>query len=164
MSLAVVFECGHVARVFVMFDNNSRGEGRTALVATLLARVRLANEIPYLVTVDDILGFLEASARPVPTWRVVLNPAMVGGVGDVFECFVDGEHYLRGPFLRGRAYSRLLVVLYHVPSLFADAGVAVLLLVARSVVNLAHHECHHERVNAGNGAACVVSGDGDGRS
>ena len=81
-----------------------------------------------------------------------------------FEGFVDGEHYLRGPFLRGRAYSRLLVVLYHVPSLFADAGVAVLLLVARSVVNLAHHECHHERVNAGNGAACVVSGDGDGRS
>ena len=164
MSLAVVFECGHVARVFAMFDNNSHGEGRTADVSALFARMLLANEVAYLVAVDDVLGFLEASARPVPAGRVVLNPATVGCVGDVFEGFVDGEHYLRGPFLRGRAYSLLLVVLYHVPSLFADAGVAVLLLVARSVVNLAHHECHHERVNAGNGAACVVSGDGDGRS
>lgn len=62
-----------MARVFVMFDNNSHGEGRAADVSALFARVRLANEIPYLVTVDDILGFLEASARPVPTWRVMLN-------------------------------------------------------------------------------------------
>lgn len=62
MSLAVVFECGHVARVLVMFDNNSHGEGRAADVSAIFARVRLANEIPYLVTVDDVLGFLEASA------------------------------------------------------------------------------------------------------
>ena len=41
---------------------------------------------------------------------------------------------------------------------------AALLLVDRSVVNLAHHQSDHEGVNAGNGAACVVSGDGDGCS
>lgn len=153
-----------MARVFVMFDNNSHGEGRAALVDAALARMRLANEIPYLVTVDDVHGFLEASARPVPTWRVMLNPATVGGARDTRKGFVKTEGGHGSPFLREGAYSRLLVVLYHVPSLFADAGVAVLLLVARSVVNLAHHESHHERVNAGNGAACVVSGDGDGRS
>ena len=62
-----------MARVFVMFDNNSHGEGRTADVSALFARMLLANEIAYLVTVDDILGFLEASARPVPVGRVVLN-------------------------------------------------------------------------------------------
>lgn len=62
-----------MARVFVMFDNNSHGEGRAALVAALFARMLLANEVAYLVTVDDILGFLEASARPVPAWRVMLN-------------------------------------------------------------------------------------------
>lgn len=73
MSLAVVFECGDVARVFVMFDNNSHGEGRTADVSALFARMRLANEIAYLVAVDDVLGFLEASARPVPVGRVMLN-------------------------------------------------------------------------------------------
>lgn len=153
-----------MTRTLVVFDNDSHGEGRAALVDAALARMRLANEIAYLVAVDDVLGFLEASARPVPAGRVVLNPATVGCVGDVFEGFVDGEHYLRGPFLRGRAYSRLLVVLYHVPSLFADAGVDVLLLVARSVVNLAHHQSHHERVNAGNGASGGVSRDSDGRS
>lgn len=71
MSLAVVFECGHVARMFVMFDNNSHGEGRTVLVDAALARMLLADEVSYLVTVDDILGFLEASARPVPVGRVV---------------------------------------------------------------------------------------------
>ena len=48
MSLAVVFECGHVARVLVVFDNNSHGEGRAALVSALLARMRLANEIAYM--------------------------------------------------------------------------------------------------------------------
>lgn len=119
MSLAVVFECGHVARVLVMFDNNSHGEGRTALVDAALARMRLVNEIAYLLAVDDVLSFLEASARPVPAGRVVFYPATVGCVGDVFEGFVDGEHYLRGPFLRGRAYLRLLVVVYHVHVLFA---------------------------------------------
>ena len=87
-------------------------------------------------------------------------PATVGGACDACEGFVNGEHCGR-PFLRGRAYSRLLVVLYHVPVSFAYA--LVLLLVARSVVNLAHHQGDHERVNAGNGAACGVSGDGDGR-
>ena len=131
VSLAVVFKRGDVARVFVMFDNNSHGEGRTALVDAALARMRLANEIAYLVTVDDVLGFLEASARPVPAGRVVFYPATVGGAGDVFEGFVDGEHYLRGPFLRGRAYSRLPVVLYHVHVSFADAGVGFNLLCGK---------------------------------
>lgn len=51
MSLAVIFDGGHVARVFVMFDNDSHGEGRTADVSALLARMRLANEIAYM-TVD----------------------------------------------------------------------------------------------------------------
>lgn len=62
MSLAVVFECGDVARVFVVFDNNSHGEGCTADVSALFARVLLVNEVAYLVAVDDVLGFLEASA------------------------------------------------------------------------------------------------------
>ena len=80
-----------MARVFVMFDNDSHGEGRAALVDAALARMRLANEVAYLVAVDDVLGFLEASARPVPTWRVMLYPATVGGVGDVCEGFVKCE-------------------------------------------------------------------------
>lgn len=92
MSLAVVFECGHVARVLVMFDNDSHGEGRSALVSALLARMRLANEVAYLVTVDDVLSFLEASARPVPAWRVMFDPAPVGGAGNVCEGFINGEH------------------------------------------------------------------------
>ena len=75
MSLAVVFECGYVARTLVVFDNDSHGEGRAALVAALLARLRIVNEEAYLLAVDDVLGFLEASARPVPAGRVVLNPA-----------------------------------------------------------------------------------------
>lgn len=114
MSLAVVFECGHVARTLVVFDNNSHGEGRTALVATLLARMLLANEVAYLVAVNDVLGFLEASARPVPTWRVVLYPAPIRGVGDVFEGFVKGNGHGRGPFLRERACAFM--------SVFALAG------------------------------------------
>ena len=48
MSLAVVFECGHVARVLVMFDDDARGEGRAADVSALFARVRLANEVAYM--------------------------------------------------------------------------------------------------------------------
>lgn len=48
MSLAVIFDGGHVARVFVMFDNDSHGEGRTADVSALLARMRLANEVAYM--------------------------------------------------------------------------------------------------------------------
>lgn len=106
MSLAVVFECGHVARVFVMFDNNSHGEGRTADVSALFARMLLANEVAYLVAVDDVLGFLEASARPVPAGRVVLNPATVGGACDACEGVVNGEH-CGWPFLRGRTYLHL---------------------------------------------------------
>lgn len=73
MSLAVVFDRGHVARVFVIFDNNSHGERRAALVSALLARLRIVNEEAYLLAVDDVLGFLEASARPVPVGRVMLN-------------------------------------------------------------------------------------------
>lgn len=72
MSLAVVFECGDVARVFVAFDNDSHGEGRAALVDAALARLWIVNEEAYLVAVDDVLGFLEASARPVSSdgrWR-----------------------------------------------------------------------------------------------
>lgn len=80
-----------MARVFVMFDNNSHGEGRTADVSALFARMRLANEVAYLVAVDDVLGFLEASARPVPAGRVMLDPATVGGAGDVCEGFVKAE-------------------------------------------------------------------------
>lgn len=110
MSLAVVFECGHVARVFVMFDNNSHGEGRAALVDATLARMRLTNEIAYLVTVDDILGFLEASARPVPVGRVVFYPAPVGGAGDVCECFVKGNGHGRQPFLRENVRCRARVI------------------------------------------------------
>lgn len=120
--------------------------------------------IPYLVTVDDVLGFLEASARPVPAWRVVLNPATVGGVGDVCEGFVkcDGGHWccLSCAGMCAIEHMCLLVVLYHVPVSFAYA--LMLLLVA--AVYFTHHKCHHERVNAGNGAACGVSRDGNGRS
>ena len=94
-----------MARVFVMFDNNSHGEGRAADVSALLARLRIVNEEAYLVAVDDVLGFLEASARPVPVGRVMLNPATVGGVGDVCECFVKAHHGvspLRVGFVGGR--------------------------------------------------------------
>lgn len=62
-----------MARVFVMFDNNSHGEGRAADVSALLARLRIVNEEAYLVAVDDVLGFLEASARPRARGRVMLN-------------------------------------------------------------------------------------------
>ena len=48
MSLAVVFKCGDVARVLVMFDNDSHGEGRTADVSALLARLRIVNEEAYM--------------------------------------------------------------------------------------------------------------------
>ena len=92
MSLAVVFECGHVARVLVMFDNNSHGEGCACFMAALFSRKWVSGEVAYLVAVDDVLGFLEASARPVPVGRVMLNPATVGGVGDVCECFVKAHH------------------------------------------------------------------------
>lgn len=51
-----------MTRTLVVFDNDSHGEGRTADVSALFARMRLANEIAYLVAVDDVLGFLEASA------------------------------------------------------------------------------------------------------
>lgn len=131
MSLAVVFKRGDVARVFVMFDNDSHGEGCTALVDAALARMRIVNEEAYLVTVDDVLGFLEASARPVPVGRVVLNPATVGGARDTRKGFVKTEGGHGSPFLREGAYSRLLVVLYHVPSLFADAGVGFNLLCGK---------------------------------
>ena len=62
MSLAVVFDGGHAARVFVAFDDDSRGERCAALVSAFLARLRIVNEEAYLLAVDDVLGFLEASA------------------------------------------------------------------------------------------------------
>lgn len=92
MSLAVVFERGDVTRTLVVFDNDSHGQWRAALVDAALARMRLANEIAYLVAVDDALGFLEASARPVPVVRVVFNPSTVGGAGNVFKGFVEVHH------------------------------------------------------------------------
>ena len=98
-----------MARVLVMFDNNSHGEGRAADVSALFARVLLVNEVAYMVTVDDILGFLEASARPVPTWRVVFDPAPIRGAGDVCECFVNGEH-CGWPFLRENVRCRARVI------------------------------------------------------
>lgn len=91
MSLAVVFECGHVARVFVMFDNDSHGEGRAALVSALLARLRIVNEEAHLLGGDGAHGFLELPARPVPAWRVVLDQATVGGACDSCEGFVKAE-------------------------------------------------------------------------
>ena len=39
-----------------------------------------------------------------------------------------------------------------------------LLFVARSVVNLAHHQGGHERVNVGGAAVVCTAGDGDGCS
>ena len=59
MSLAVVFECGDVARTLVVFDNDSHGEGRAALVDAALARMRLANEIAYMtVEVFVDIGYI----------------------------------------------------------------------------------------------------------
>ena len=92
MSLAVVFDGGHVARVFVIFDNNSHGERRAALVSALLARKWVGGEVSHLLGSDGAHGFLELPARPVSRWRVVLNPARVGRAGDAREGFVDGEH------------------------------------------------------------------------
>lgn len=48
MSLAVVFECGDVARTLVVFDNDSHGEGRAADVSALFARLRIVNEEAYM--------------------------------------------------------------------------------------------------------------------
>ena len=64
MSLAVVFERSYAARVLVAFDDDARGERRAALVSALLARLRIVNEEAYLVRVNGVCGFLEASARP----------------------------------------------------------------------------------------------------
>ena len=48
MSLAVIFDGGHVARVFVMFDNDSHGQWRAADVSALFARMRIVNEEAYM--------------------------------------------------------------------------------------------------------------------
>lgn len=104
-----------MARVFVMFDNNSHGEGRAALVDAALARMLLVNEVAYLVAVDDILGFLEASARPVPVGRVMLNPAAVGGACDARESFVKVEGCHWSPFLREGALVFARLAGYSVP-------------------------------------------------
>ena len=62
----------------------------------------LANGVVYLLAVDDVHGFLETSARPVPVWRVMFDPAPVGGAGNVCEGVVKvgGCHW--PPFLRER--------------------------------------------------------------
>ena len=39
-----------MTRTLVVFDNDSHGEGRAALVDAALARMRLANEIAYMTT------------------------------------------------------------------------------------------------------------------
>ena len=89
-----------MSRVFVVFDNNSHGERRAALVSAFLARLWIVDEEAYLVRVKGVCGFLEASARPVPTWRVMFYPAPIGRAGDVFEGFVKVEGCHWSPFLR----------------------------------------------------------------
>ena len=94
----------------------------------------------------------------------MLGPSTVGGAGDAREGFVDGERYLRGPFLCGRAYLRLAG--YSLPRSLVvrlrwRVGCLLLLVAA---VYFTHHECHRERVNAGDGSACGVSRDSDGGS
>ena len=39
-----------MTRTLVVFDNNSHGEGRAALVDAALARVLLVNEVAYMTT------------------------------------------------------------------------------------------------------------------
>ena len=114
-----------MACTLVVFDNNSHGEGRAALVSAFLARVRLVDEVSYLVAVDDVLGFLEASARPVPAGRVVFNPAPVGCVGDIFEGFVKAHHV--GCSLLSVLGASYLVAFYctTVSVVFAYVGVTV---------------------------------------
>ena len=89
MSLAVAFDRGDEARVLATLDNDSCGQWCACLVSALFARELLVNEVAYLVAVDDILGFLEASARPVPVVRVVFYPATVGGACDACEGFLS---------------------------------------------------------------------------
>ena len=118
--------------------------------------------IPYLVAVDDILGFLEASARPVPVGRVVFYPATVGGAGDVCEGFVEAHHGAV-PCFRCRGFlSCCDLSVSRVSWRLLTCTRRSCLLVA--AVYFTHHECHHERVNAGDGSACGVSRDSDGGS
>jgi hypothetical protein len=91
-SLAVVFECGHAACVFVALDNDARGERRAALVSSFLARLRIIDEEAYLLWVNGGGSFLEASARPRARVRGVLGPASVGGACDACEGFVEAHH------------------------------------------------------------------------
>lgn len=62
VSLAVVFECGHAARVFVAFDDDACGERCAAYVSSFLARLWIVNEEAYLLWVNGGGRFLEASA------------------------------------------------------------------------------------------------------
>ena len=48
MSLAVVFERGDVTRTLVVFDNDSHGQWRAALVDAALARMLLTDEVAYM--------------------------------------------------------------------------------------------------------------------
>ena len=119
-----------MTRTLVVFDNDSHGEGRSALVATLLARMPLANEVSYLLAVDDVLGFLEASARPVSAWRVMFDPAPIRGAGDVCEGFVKAHHGVLPAFSIGVSYL-VAFLAYHVPVAFAYAGVGFNLLCGK---------------------------------
>lgn len=61
-SLAVVFERGHAARVFVAFDDDACGKRCAAYVSSFLARLWIVNEEAYLLWVNGGGRFLEASA------------------------------------------------------------------------------------------------------
>ena len=52
MSLAVVFNRGHAARVFVAFGNDARGERRADDVSAFLARLWIVDEEAYLLGVN----------------------------------------------------------------------------------------------------------------
>ena len=94
----------------------------------------------------------------------MLDPAPVGGACDVCEGFVEAHHGVVPCFqYRGFLSCCVLGVSRSRGVRLRGSGWRLLLLVDRSVVNLAHHESDEEGVNAGDGAACVVSRDGDGR-
>lgn len=160
MSLAVVFDCGDEARVLAALDNDSYGQGCARLVSALFSRKWVGGEVAHLLRGDGATVFWNCLRDQLPdgvscsTQRVYVAPVMFSMASSMVS-IVGGLSCVR-------AYSRLLVAVYHVPVAFADAGVAALLLVARPVVNFAHHQSDEEGVNAGNGSACVVSGDGDG--
>ena len=62
VSLAVVFDGGHAARVLVALDDDACGERCAAYVSSFLARLWIVNEEAYLLWVNGGGRFLEASA------------------------------------------------------------------------------------------------------